>query len=391
MHKTITFSSKWFDHEFESMIASKLMAKFPEFSFAHVQDWGGHTSLEAWSAWENSMNLDIRLDISDEPDFKKKDYDLTPFLHNSEVELQSFLPSLLKSVSDEEGIYGLPFGVGTFYSHALFYNDNIFAKFHVPVPEHGMTWDDVISLAAKVTGTIDGISYCGLDIGEPSLLRMQMGIRLLDPETNQPKLRDDDCQKYFRIIKAAYGIPGNIQDTDERLFVYGRAFRRNETVAMSIDSPEMFRKKLSFKLGAVSFPRINSKHIVPSISDSGWFMTLHPRSPHRQEAFEVISYLVSEEIQRYLAKLGRFSSLSDRKYEDEYGLDNPNFSEPNMGWLFQGIKIGWPNPQSPYENMAGRIVKEEMERTVRKHIQWDKAIEIMETRILEKLSTEVYE
>ncbi|MFD0678969.1 MULTISPECIES: ABC transporter substrate-binding protein [unclassified Paenibacillus] len=390
MKKTITFSSKWFDHEFESMIASKLRSKFPEVMFSHVQDSRGHTSLEAWEAWENSTGLDIRMDISDEPAFKKKDYELTPFLNKSDVKLQSFIPTLLKSVSNEERIYGLPFGAGTNYTHALFYNDNIFAKFNVPVPEHEMTWDDVITLAAKVTGTIDGIPYYGLDIGDYSLLKMQLGIRFLDPETHRPKLRESDCMEYFHIIKAAYGIPGNVQDTDERIFVYGRAFRRNGTVAMSIDSPEMFSKKLSFKLGAVSFPQINNNLIVPSLSDYGWFLTLHPSSEHREEAFEVISYLVSEEIQLYLSRIGRFSSLSDRKYEADYGQDNPNFSGTNIEWVFQGLKAGWANPQSPYEDMAGNIVRSEMERAVRKKIQWDEAIEIMETRILEKLSTEMH-
>ncbi|MFD0677031.1 MULTISPECIES: hypothetical protein [unclassified Paenibacillus] len=219
---------------------------------------------------------------------------------------------------------------------------------------------------------------------------MQMGIRFLDPETHRPKLREGDCKEYFRIIKAAYGIPGNIQDTDERIFVYGRAFRRNGTVAMSIDSPEMFSKKLSFKLGAVSFPLINNNLIVPSLSDSGWFLILHPSSEHREDAFEVISYLVSEEYQLYLSRIGRFSSLSNRKYEANYGQDNPNFSENNIEWVFQGIKTGWANPQSPYENMAGSIVRSEMERAVRKKILWEEAIETMERRILEKLSIEMH-
>ncbi|MDD9268509.1 ABC transporter substrate-binding protein [Paenibacillus sp. GCM10023248] len=391
MKKTIIFSSKWYDHEFESVIASKLRTKFPEFMFSHVQDSGGYTSAEAWGAWEYRTDLDIRIDISDVPAFKKKDYELTPFLNNSDVKLESFIPSLLKSVSNEKRIYGLPFGVGTNYTHALFYNEHIFAKFHVPVPEHEMTWDDVITLAAKVTGTIDGIPYCGLDIGDYSLLKMQLGIRFLDPETHRLKLRDSDCNEYFRIIKVAYGIPGNVQDTDERIFVYGRAFRRNGTVAMSIDSPEMFSQKLPFKLGAVRFPKIYNHLIVPSLSDYGWFLTLHPSSEHREEAFEVISYLVSEEFQLYLSSIGRFSSLSDRKYEANYGQDNPNFSENNMEWVFQGIKKGWANPQSPYENMAGSIVRSEMERAVRGKIQWEEAIETMETRILEKLSFEMHD
>lgn len=387
MEKSITFSSKWFDHEFESMIASKLRLRFPEFVFSHVQDSGGHTSLEAWEAWEKYSGLDIRMDISDEPFFKKKTYDLTPFLKKSGVNLHLFDPDLLMSVSDEHGIFGLPFCRGTSYMHALFYNADLFTKFDVPPPQHGMTWDDVINLAEKVTGTIDGISYCGLDIGDYALLKMQMGIRFLDPETHQSRLLESDCQEYFRIIKAAYGILGNIQDTKERLFVYGRAFRRDGTVAMSVDSPEMFSKKLSFKLGAVNFPQVDSTLRVPS-TNNGWFLTLHPESQQKQEAFEVIAYLVSDEFQLYLTRLGRFSSLTDKKYEEEYGQENPTFSGINMEGVFQGVKVGWRNPRSPYEIQAGEIVKEEMERAVRKHIHWDDAMENMENRIRDILNTE---
>jgi ABC-type glycerol-3-phosphate transport system substrate-binding protein len=170
----ITFSSKWHNHEFEEMIASKLRTKFPEVSFAYVQDSTGHSE-EAWKSWEESVELDIRMDFG--PFQKWSVYELTPFLKERRIYLDLFQPDLLEEITDEHGrIYGLPFGRGTTYTHALFYNADIFDKFGVPYPEDGMTWDEIIGLARQVTGKIDGIYYSGLDIGDYALLKITAGI-----------------------------------------------------------------------------------------------------------------------------------------------------------------------------------------------------------------------
>lgn len=387
MDRRITFSSLWYDHQFEEQIASKLRKRFPGVVFDHVQDSTGYSET-AWKTWEDSDQLDIRL--NGRMMRKSSVVDLSPFLADSSVNLDLFAPGLLVDVTDEEGrIYGLPLEIGSPHVHALMYNADVFDKFGVPYPEDGMTWDEVITLARKVTGEIDGIQYCGFDIGEPNLLKVQLGMTYLDPMTHEPRLREEDVQEYFRIIKEAYSIPGNLQETNDRLFVYGKAFRKQGNVAMCIHSPVMFSSvEIPFKLGAVTFPKTNDSLIVPSLGGPV-HLYLHHGTKNPELAFEVTAYMVSEEFQLEWAREGRISSLSGKRYEEEFACDVPAFSEKSMAWIFKGEKRGWPEPQSPHESSASIIVKEEMSRALRGKITWQDAVEAMEKRMQDEIGVTV--
>lgn len=385
MRTTITFSSKWHDREFEELIARKLEAFFPEVQFVHVQDASPATREEAWSRWEQNGTLDIR--ISTEPAPKIPSYAITAYLENESLRAEWLHPELLAEVRDERGNwYGLPFGRGSTYLSALFYNEEVFGKFGVPLPRHDMSWDETIELAKRVTGQIDGTSYCGLDMGDSWLLKTQLGVAILDPDTNRPRLREADCREYFRIIGEVYGIPGNLQDTDDRLFVYGRSFKRKGNVAMCIHSPEclMSFSAMPFQFGMVTYPRSGLHRRMPSIN-SVWSLVLHPKSGKRSIAARIIAHLVSEPFLLDRAANGHFPALRESLYKELYGRDVKSYSGPSMAWLFEEAKIGAPVNRSEHEWIASRIVKEEMVRAVRGQADWEEAIGRMESRISESI------
>lgn len=384
MKTTITFSSKWHDREFEELIARKLEAIFPDVRFVHVQDPSPATREEAWSRWEQNGTLDIR--ISTEPAPKIPSYDITAYLADGAVHAESLHSDLLDEVRDERGNwYGLPFGRGSTYLSALFYNEEIFGKFGVPLPRHDMSWDETIELAKRVTGQRDGISYRGLDMGDSWLLKTQLGVTILDPDTNRSRLHEADCREYFRIIGEVYGIPGNLQDTDDRLFVYGKSFKRKGNVAMCIHSPECLMTSLMpFRLGVVTYPRTGLHRRMPSVN-SMWSLVLHPKSEKRSIAARIIAHLVSEPFLADRAAKGHLPALRESRYKELYGRDVRSYSGQSMAWLFEEARIGAPVDQSEHEWIASRIVKEEMVRAVRGQAGWEEAIGRMESRISESI------
>ena len=99
--------------------------------------------------------------------------------------------ALIRSQDPEGRLIGLT-GNGGIYG--LFYNKEVFDLFGVPYPTDNMTWDDIIDLAKKTTGTRDGNQYVGLEFGSDTVdaALLQLSTTLTDPDTGRcycPKIR----------------------------------------------------------------------------------------------------------------------------------------------------------------------------------------------------------
>ncbi len=84
-------------------------------------------------------------------------------------------------------------------------------------PEDDMTWSEVLDLAQKVTGEIDGVEYHGIAAGHiNSYMPRQLGLKFLDPETDEPLLESDPAFRYMlETIRSMATIPGNWPNDDE--------------------------------------------------------------------------------------------------------------------------------------------------------------------------------
>lgn len=75
-------------------------------------------------------------------------YDLDAAVKQDNFDLEGFLPSVIDLLKARGGgkLYGLS---PSFSSQALYYNKDLFDKYGVPYPTDGMSWDDVLQLAAR--------------------------------------------------------------------------------------------------------------------------------------------------------------------------------------------------------------------------------------------------
>jgi multiple sugar transport system substrate-binding protein len=84
-------------------------------------------------------------------------------------------------------------------------------------------------------------------------------------------------------------------------------------------------------------------------------LSVNSRSKHKDEAFQVIAEILSDEGQRILARNGRVPAIVNPDLEKEYGLDLPVL----QGKHVQNVFIGEPLQEHyfhPYEGeIAGRL------------------------------------
>ncbi|WP_127497269.1 extracellular solute-binding protein [Paenibacillus glycanilyticus] len=75
-------------------------------------------------------------------------YDLDAAVKQDKFDLDSFLPSVIDLLKARGGgkLYGLS---PSFSSQALYYNKDLFDKYGVPYPTDGMSWEEVLQLAAR--------------------------------------------------------------------------------------------------------------------------------------------------------------------------------------------------------------------------------------------------
>src|SRR5699024_9960427 len=75
---------------------------------------------------------------------------------------------------------------------ALYYNKDIFDKFGEDYPVDGMTWDEVASLARKLTGEVGGERYRGIEMYDANPMLEQLEVNHVDPETDESMYASDD-------------------------------------------------------------------------------------------------------------------------------------------------------------------------------------------------------
>lgn len=89
-------------------------------------------------------------------------YDLDPVIKQEEFDIDSFQPAVIELLraKGEGKLNGL---TPTFSSQALYYNKDAFDQHGIPYPTDGMSWDEVLKLAARFPAVKEGDdSYYGL-------------------------------------------------------------------------------------------------------------------------------------------------------------------------------------------------------------------------------------
>ena len=291
--------------------------------------------------------------------------DLSDLIEKHQFDLNRIQPTLLtehRNFSDGN-LYTIPLSLGL---TALHYNKDIFDLFGVEYPKDHMTWDEIINLAAQVTGERDGIQYHGIQPAFPSILYDQRGLVFVDPETDESTIMSDKYRdefvKVLSTIEKMAKIPGNIPDENSDAFLYewGNQFISERNVAMLPlwQLVEWYSSDETFNFDIVTYPEWDD---LPGITrpSKAFSLGVTRTSKYPDDAFKVIAYLLSDEKQIEWAKAGQASPLVDPSINEHLYAnlieERPHAANLNIAALTKQTPSPGAERYSKFEDLADGI------------------------------------
>lgn len=348
---------------FLKQIQAPLKEIYPNITLTHRQLSDPDQSLEAMIKEGNAPDIIMDIDWVFTPVhlLDQLRYDLSDYIKSTKLDLGQFDPGILdhiRAYGNNGEIYALPY---LRYMSALFYNKDVFDKLQVDYPQDDMTWEQVIDLGKKLSVESDGVKYRGLDpmggfLGIAPLID-QKSLIFVDPETEQSAVLNSSWRQMAELWKSIYDIPGNRPDAQS--FFNQKAFMVDGTVAMALSEDISVLAngiKAGNNIDVVTYPSLKdapgiapgSRAVIASITKT---------SEHKDEAFKVIAYLVSEEAQTSNSKLGFGTTLSNPDVLQVFGEDLPETKGKNVQALFKHNTSSIPH-LSKFEPAAYLVISD---------------------------------
>lgn len=294
------------------------------------------------------------------------DFPLDDLIEKYSFDLDALEPNLMEFIrrqNDDHKILALPYNQTVW---GTFYNKDVFDQFGQAYPEDGMTWDEIIDLAAEVTGERNGVQYRGLHIDIPSDAASAYPVSLTDPETGKSLMQEEEAfTNFFTMIDKMANIPGNLPEGDEQIFkTWGGAFTEGNIAMMPYYGPSLyFLDTDGLDWDVVTYPTWDDQPGVGPLAN-GHANAISPHTEHKDAAFQVISYLASEEYQMMLAKEGEAPSVVNQDILDVFAEEVEGVEDLNLEAFFAIDPSLGPENVSKYDEFVGL---------------WDKAGEFIES------------
>jgi multiple sugar transport system substrate-binding protein len=314
------------DEEFQAYFVDQVKKKFPHIT---VEKVGGKLE-DLISAGETPDILMSGLPGIPALQELKIIEDLNPYIKKFGVDLAKYDPVPIEAIrrfSAKGEMLALPFRMNI---PALFYNKTIFDKFGIPYPKDGMTWEEVTALARKLTRDDGGVQYLGLYTGGADRMGMGLSLPYVDTKTNKAVLQTDGWQRVLRQYYAIHSVPGYVQNG--KLANTHSMFFKEKTTAMDVywgadvigEIGKMYKAGQTFSdWDMVTIPVFDKgKGVAWQAETHNLLIT--STSKHKDAAFQVISYIASDEVQRAFGKTGQIPVLKKtEELRKEYGSELP--------------------------------------------------------------------
>ncbi|MDF2720805.1 MAG: extracellular solute-binding protein family 1 [Paenibacillus sp.] len=282
--------------------------------------------------------------------------DLKPLMDAAKFDVNRLQPGMadvVRSYSENGEFILMPFYTS---SAVLYYNKGIFDKFAVSYPKDGMTWDDLYEVAKRVTRLDNGIQYFGFTFNEQNITyKNQLGLAFIDPKTKKAAVNNDGWKKWMETMSMFARIPGNVLPSgasESRMFLNDQrtAMRTGQTLLPML--PEAAKNGLNWDLAAL--PEFTGMKGAGTQMNAPYF-AIPPASKHKQEAFQFMEVLLSEEVQTNLSALGYVPVIRSDKAKQAFGSKYPELNGKNLQTFFLDT-IAKPAPYSDYNSNAANIL-----------------------------------
>jgi multiple sugar transport system substrate-binding protein len=285
--------------------------------------------------------------------------DLQPYIKKSNFDLNRLKPEVVKGVQvfAKDKFLFMPTVI---VPGVMYYNQDIFDKFGTPYPKDGMTWPQTIDLAKKLTIQDNGVSYRGL--GAPigyQLSNNQLSLSTMDVGTGKATIDTAGWKNWFDVMSKIYAIEGNQAKTKAELDTVSNLFSKDKTVAMlawASNTYSRFADVPGLKWDMATFP------VFPGLPDTNIqlnanFLAMTTTSKQKDDAFKVISVLLSDEVQEEASKQGQLSVLKKAEINNAFAKDVAALKGKNVVAIYKP-KLATPVVRSSWDGQLRGIVTE---------------------------------
>jgi multiple sugar transport system substrate-binding protein len=336
-----------FDEEF----VKPVKAKYPNISLKLITKNSGHPTITEQVATGDIPDIMIA-SVLNLYEFQQLGVfkDMTPLVKKYKFDMKRIDPAIIqemKTYSDKGELYGVPF-VANFT--ALYYNKDLFDKFGMSYPKDNMMWDQVVDLTRKVTRTVDGIQYRGLEPENIIRLASPLGYGFIDPKTNKSLI--EHWKPAYELLQKIIAIPGNAPAKVKKFDK--DPFFKDKTVAMIATTNMISRfKDTDMNWDMVTYPQYPDHKGTFGVA-GGRPLMISANSKHPDEAFRVVESVLSDEVQTMRSRAGKVTTLTSLNVLKAFAADLPYVKGKNIKASY-ALKPGW-RVLSEYDDIANPIV-----------------------------------
>lgn len=248
------------------------------------------------------VNLDDL--ISNDPDFDWSEYD----------------QDLIDQFRSEDGLFVLPISVNT---RTIAVNADLFQELDIPLPEGGFTWEELLSMARKVSAAreagktdvypfMKSVSYDTLSIEMfDRMLRSELYATWIDRDEKTHRF---DTEEFIETLKLfqQFDEPGLCSpDTEIGAGDYQSTLTERAFVDLQVFSYDLSYEKQ--RLGNWKFlgePHLTKQERIPA-SLTARYYAISKDSPYLEESWEFLKALILPEMQSTIGKMGLESTYYD--------------------------------------------------------------------------------
>lgn len=349
----VLYHTGWQVEGIMQVFGDKIKQKFPHVTLTVI---GANEKLEKLTT--SGMPIDLIMSsvgLTSEVIKYGYQHDISDLIKMYKLDLEQFEPTTIQYQKQLAGggIYGLPANSTTL---TLFYNKDLFDQFGVPYPEDSMTWDETFELAKRMTRSESSTQYFGYQNSFIHVLRLnQLTVPFIDLKTNKVQFGDAKYKTFFDTILKFTQIDG--YETSSH-FMDVNSFAKNKNVAMMAQligaAPSYTKDGVNWD--AVSLPTFKeAPGVGPQSYPSYTFMA--STSKHKEQAFEIMAYLASDEMQTHVVKNGYLSVVNNPEVNKHFGEDVPELKGKNLK-AFMPAKYAESTAFSPYYSLAEKQASE---------------------------------
>jgi ABC-type glycerol-3-phosphate transport system substrate-binding protein len=352
--KVLQTQGYWTEADFNTLITENVKKKYPHITIEFEPKTKVEEALIAGvdvdmvAVWNGLMPQYDDLGLFE---------DISPLAKKFNMDLGRFDPGALdtiKKATKSGGLYGLP---NLIQFNAMYYNKDIFDKFAIPYPKDGMTWEETIELAKKVTRNENGVQYIGLDPDYLTRLLVPLSLGIVEGVNDKTDVNTEPYKRVFELAKSMY-FPGNTPKEGIMKGSVTDRFIKDKNVAMltTINLLDKMKEDPSLNWDIAQFPQYKERPNMFGAYDLH-IMTVSKTSKHKDDAMRVMEVLFSDEVQLQASKMGKYTAMKDPKFNAAFVQGVPEYKDKKIQSIFKSKPAPATPPYSTvYSKARGLLV-----------------------------------